>query len=165
MWYEATPRSVTIASTPLNETFRKPSAATFYPVKMVSAQQWVRGNVVLIGDACHAMHPARGQGMNIALRCIDDLVCALTSGGSEPERAALGRSARDYEARIAPSIRDIEKENHRQGLLMDEAASMPLATVHGFLQSIANDPTRLSAFRRELAGYGSEPSFKEVLNE
>lgn len=133
--------------------FRNPSAVTFYPVQMVSAQEWVSGSVVVIGDACHAMHPARGQGMNIALRCVDALATTLEGCGDNPSGAALRQSARDYEAGTAPQIHAIEEENHRQGILMDEAGSMPLSATHEFLRSVASDPDRLSAFRRQLAGY------------
>jgi len=133
--------------------FSEPSAVTFYPVRMVSAQRWTRENVVVIGDACHAMHPARGQGMNIALRCVDELAAALETCGEKPGGAALCQSARDYETRTAPQIRAVEEENHRQGILMDEAAAMPVTAVHGFLRSIAADLERLKAFRLELAGY------------
>ena len=106
----------------------------------------------------HAMHPARGLGMNIALRCIDGLALELESCAERPGHEALRQSARTYEARVAPSIRAIEKENHRQGLLMDEATSMPLLAVHGFLQSIAAQADRLNAFRIDLAGYSPDPS-------
>ena len=154
-WQKATPREIIdwFEFRIPEIQFSEPSAATFYPVKMVSAQQWVRGNVVLIGDACHAMYTARGQGMNIALRCVDELAVALESCGKGPPGDALRRSARDYEARTAPQIRAVEEENHRQGILMDEAASMPVSAVHEFLQFIAGDPERLNAFRLELAGY------------
>lgn len=131
----------------------KPTAATFYPVQMVSAQSWVKDNVVLIGDACHAMHPARGQGMNIGLRCVDELATALETCGDKPGGDVLCKSAREYETRTAPQIRAVEEENHRQGILMDEAGAMPVSAVHEFLQSIAGDPERLSAFRLELSGY------------
>ena len=120
---------------------------------MVSAQQWVRENIVVIGDACHAMHPARGLGMNIALRCVDELANSLQTCGESPAGDVLVQSARDYEARTAPQIRAIEEENHRQGILMDEAGNMPISAVEGFLRAIGSDPERLSAFRLELAGY------------
>ena len=120
---------------------------------MVSAQQWVKGNVLFIGDACHAMHPARGQGMNIALRCVDELASALETCGDKPKWDALCQSAHAFETRVAPRIRAIEEENHRQGVLMDEAESMPVSATQDFLRSIAGDAERLHAFRLELAGY------------
>jgi 2-polyprenyl-6-methoxyphenol hydroxylase-like FAD-dependent oxidoreductase len=108
---------------------------------------------VVIGDACHALHPARGLGMNIGLRCVDELAIGLESCGERPSGDDLCRSARDFEAQTAPAIRAIEEENHRQGILMDEAGAMPVPAVHEFLRSIAGDSERLSAFRLQLAGY------------
>ena len=154
-WHKAAPQEIIdwFGSRIPDIQFSEPSEATFYPVKMVSAQQWVKENIVVVGDACHAMHPARGLGMNIALRCIDELATSLQTCGESPQGHVLVQSARDYEARTAPQIRAIEEENHRQGVLMDEAGTMPVAAVEGFLRSIAADPERLSAFRLELAGY------------
>ena len=137
--------------------FTEPSQASFYPVQRVSALQWVKKNVVVIGDACHAMHPARGQGINIALRCVDQLTSALKTCGDTPDRHSLCQSARDYESRTAPKIRVIEEENHRQGMLMDDAGTMPVSAVEHFLRSIAGDPERLMVFRLELAGYDQSP--------
>ena len=133
--------------------FSEPTAATFYPVRRVSALPWVKDNVVVIGDACHALHPARGLGMNIGLRCVDELATALESCGERPSGDDLCRSARDFEAQTAPAIRAIEEENHRQGMLMDEAGAMPVPAVHEFLKSITSDPERRNAFRLQLAGY------------
>jgi hypothetical protein len=82
------------------------------------------------------------------------LAKSIEAGGEKPTGNALRESARDYESRIMSQIHKIEEENHRQGVLMDEAGSMPLPAVHGFLKSIANDADRLHAFRTELAGYG-----------
>jgi 2-polyprenyl-6-methoxyphenol hydroxylase-like FAD-dependent oxidoreductase len=133
--------------------FSEPSRASFYPVQRVSAKQWVKENVVLIGDACHAMHPARGQGMNIGLKCVDELALALEACGDNPTADALCQSARNFEAGTAPTVRAIEEENHRQGVLMDEATAMPISAVEDFLKSIAGDPERLANFRLDLAGY------------
>jgi 2-polyprenyl-6-methoxyphenol hydroxylase-like FAD-dependent oxidoreductase len=133
--------------------FSEPTAATFYPVQMVSARPWVKENVVVIGDACHALHPARGLGMSMGLRCVDELATALANCGDKPTANELCASAKDFEAQTAPMIRAIEEENHRQGILMDEAGAMPVPAVHEFLKSIAGDPNRLSAYRLQLAGY------------
>jgi len=154
-WKNATPSDVIdwFGSRIPDIEFSEPTAATFYPVQRVSALPWVKDNVVMIGDACHALHPARGLGMNIGLRCVDELATALESCGASPGANDLCQSARNFEAQIAPTIRAIEEENHRQGILMDEAGAMPVPAVHEFLKSIAGDPDRLSAFRLQLAGY------------
>jgi 2-polyprenyl-6-methoxyphenol hydroxylase-like FAD-dependent oxidoreductase len=155
-WHQAGPQEIIdwFATRIPDLRFSEPSQASFYPVQMVSAQRWVKDNIVVIGDACHSMHPARGMGMNISLRCVDELAKSITAGGEIPTANALRLSAKDYESRIMSQIHALEEENHRQGIIMDEAGTMPLAAAHGFLKSIANDADRLQAFRTELAGYG-----------
>ena len=39
-----------------------------YPLKMMQAQEQVRSNIVVMGNAAHALHPVAGQGFNLALR-------------------------------------------------------------------------------------------------
>jgi 2-octaprenyl-6-methoxyphenol hydroxylase len=39
-----------------------------YPLNLVVAKEQVRSNVVVLGNAAHALHPVAGQGFNLALR-------------------------------------------------------------------------------------------------
>ena len=39
-----------------------------YPLNIYSCNEYLRKNVVLIGDACQAIHPIAGQGLNLGLR-------------------------------------------------------------------------------------------------
>ena len=39
-----------------------------YPLVLKQAQEQVRSNVVVLGNAAHALHPVAGQGFNLALR-------------------------------------------------------------------------------------------------
>jgi 2-octaprenyl-6-methoxyphenol hydroxylase len=41
-----------------------------YPLALVESTQMVRGRVVIMGNAAHAVHPVAGQGFNLALRDI-----------------------------------------------------------------------------------------------
>ncbi len=54
-----------------------------YPLALVEATQVVRGRVVVIGNAAHAIHPVAGQGFNLALRDIALLAELLTLRSSE----------------------------------------------------------------------------------
>ena len=54
-----------------------------YPLALVEATQVVRGRVVLMGNAAHAIHPVAGQGFNLALRDIALLAELLTLRSSE----------------------------------------------------------------------------------
>lgn len=155
-WHKAEPQEIVdwFASRIPDLKFSSPSKASFYPVHRVTAQRWVKDNIVVIGDACHAMHPARGMGMNVALRCVDELAKSIESRKAQLDEHFLRQSAEDYERRIMSEIHAFEEENHRLGVMMDEAGETPLSAVYGFLTSIAGDAERLQAFRVGLAGYG-----------
>ena len=40
----------------------------YFPLNLVYAQSYVKGRVVLCGDAMHSIHPIAGQGLNLGLR-------------------------------------------------------------------------------------------------
>ncbi|ALQ53963.1 monooxygenase [Pseudoalteromonas issachenkonii] len=65
-----------------------------FPLKMRYAQQWVNGNVVLMGDAAHTIHPLAGLGMNLGLKDAAYLIELLTR---DSEEFASTRTLRDYE--------------------------------------------------------------------
>lgn len=54
--------------------------AGFYPVKMIRARRSVSGNTVLVGDAAHSIHPARGQGLNLGIASLAVLIEHLPAG-------------------------------------------------------------------------------------
>ena len=54
-----------------------------YPLALVESTQIVRGRVVIMGNAAHAIHPVAGQGFNLALRDIALLAELLVSNSSQ----------------------------------------------------------------------------------
>lgn len=54
-----------------------------YPLALVESTQVVRGRVVIMGNAAHAIHPVAGQGFNLALRDIALLAELLVSASFE----------------------------------------------------------------------------------
>jgi FAD-dependent urate hydroxylase len=66
----------------------------FSPIEEVVQQPWVRGRVVLIGDAAHAMSPNMAEGAGMALE--DALILA--------ETLAAGRPLEEFEARRRPRV-------------------------------------------------------------
>ena len=51
-----------------------------YPLSLVTAEEPVRSGLAVLGNAAHALHPVAGQGFNLALRGVMDLVEALEQG-------------------------------------------------------------------------------------
>lgn len=65
-----------------------------YPLSLVTAQETVRPGLAVLGNAAHALHPVAGQGFNLALRGVMDLVETLedrlATGGALGDMATLG---------------------------------------------------------------------------
>jgi 2-octaprenyl-6-methoxyphenol hydroxylase len=49
-----------------------------YPLELVLANEYVKGNFVLVGDAAHAIHPIAGQGVNLGFRDAELLTDKVT---------------------------------------------------------------------------------------
>jgi 2-octaprenyl-6-methoxyphenol hydroxylase len=63
------------------------SRAQKYPLNIFSCYEFFNKNVVLIGDACQAIHPIAGQGFNLGLRdaqCLSKLIFEFKEIGIEP---------------------------------------------------------------------------------
>ncbi len=55
-----------------------------YPLALVEAQEQVRPNLVVLGNAAHSLHPIAGQGFNLSLRDVQSLAEALLAGPEQP---------------------------------------------------------------------------------
>ncbi len=56
-----------------------------FPIRRRHARQYWKGNLVLVGDSAHAIHPLAGQGVNLGLRDARDLAARI----AEAHRQAL----------------------------------------------------------------------------
>lgn len=69
------------------------STPNFYPLELLVAQEQVRSNVVLMGNAAHFLHPVAGQGFNLsvrdALRLVSVLKTAVAQGSNIGDLAVL----------------------------------------------------------------------------
>lgn len=45
-----------------------------YPLSLIEAQEQVRPHIIVMGNAAHSLHPVAGQGYNLALRAVLNLV-------------------------------------------------------------------------------------------
>ena len=125
----------------------------FYPVKLINTAQWARGNTVLLGDACHAMHPARGQGMNVAIRCIARLIDLLPDPADLADAETVAKRLRAFEAGTKPAVDKVLAENHARGEQMDSLDAGVVAATSQAMQKIAEDPELLRRYRMQSAGY------------
>jgi 2-polyprenyl-6-methoxyphenol 4-hydroxylase len=54
-----------------------------FPVRLVTSNEQVRSNVVVVGNAAHSLHPVAGQGFNLALRDVAMLANELAKAEVE----------------------------------------------------------------------------------
>ncbi len=81
--------------------FRRVGSRHAYPLSLVTARETVRPGLAVLGNAAHALHPVAGQGFNLALRGVMDLVAALEAGLGAGESPGSSRVLADFEARRA----------------------------------------------------------------
>lgn len=58
-------------------TLRQVGARHVYPLALIEAQEQIRSNLVILGNAAHSLHPIAGQGFNLSLRDADALAETL----------------------------------------------------------------------------------------
>jgi len=58
-----------------------------YPLSLTTASEPIRPGLVVLGNAAHALHPVAGQGFNLALRGVMDLVESLATALEENRTA------------------------------------------------------------------------------
>ena len=127
--------------------------ADVYPPIYLMADEWVKDQAVLVGDACHAMHPSRSQGMNVAIRCIDQLVRLIRD--EDPHLKTPARILSSYQSKVKPAIDLILKDNHRRGLEFESLDEDKVEAMAKALREIQKDPQRRKRYALNAAGYGA----------
>lgn len=92
------------------------------PVARMHAAEYGRGNVALLGDAIHNVHPITGQGMNLSIEDAGELASALdeelglgSSGGSRwleryrANRWAINEAVVEYGHGLCSALKDRER--------------------------------------------------------
>lgn len=81
--------------------FRRVGQRHVYPLALVTAEETARPGLAILGNAAHALHPVAGQGFNLALRGVMDLVAALEQGVAQGRMPGEMAVMTDFEARRA----------------------------------------------------------------
>jgi len=130
-----------------------PRVAGVYPVAMVNASRWTDGNCVLLGDACHALHPGRSQGMNVAMRAVTMLTDRLRDGGFPTSAEAIPALLTEFEAETRPPIDARLEDNHARGLEMDRMDAASVERTREALADVAASPEKTLRYCMNAAGY------------
>ncbi|MCE8035177.1 2-octaprenyl-6-methoxyphenyl hydroxylase [Billgrantia tianxiuensis] len=79
--------------------FRRVGSRHAYPLTLVTARETIRPGLAVLGNAAHSLHPVAGQGFNLALRGVTDLVAALEQAIADGQPFGGMLTLRDFEAR------------------------------------------------------------------
>lgn len=79
--------------------FRRVGSRHAYPLSLITARESVRPGLAVLGNAAHSLHPVAGQGFNLALRGVMDLVAALEHGLGRGEAVGSMAVLTDFESR------------------------------------------------------------------
>ncbi|MBD3897071.1 2-octaprenyl-6-methoxyphenyl hydroxylase [Halomonas sp. ML-15] len=79
--------------------FRRVGTRHCYPLSLVTAEEPTRPGLVVLGNAAHALHPVAGQGFNLALRGVMDLVAALEAAQQRGAGPGSAETLADLERR------------------------------------------------------------------
>ena len=95
-----------------------------YPLSLVTAEEPVRPGLAVLGNAAHALHPVAGQGFNLALRSVMDLVEALSQGAQQQRTLGDMNTLQAFERRRAQDRANVIRFS--DGLVRLFGYSLPL---------------------------------------
>lgn len=79
--------------------FRRIATRHCYPLALVTAEEPIRPGLAVLGNAAHALHPVAGQGFNLALRGVMDLIAVLETAQARGESLGSAATLADFERR------------------------------------------------------------------
>ena len=126
--------------------------AIYPPVSLTTDCYNGEGAAVLLGDACHAMHPARSQGMNTCFRVADQLADRLRLLSPGFSEASVLPIVRAFDSEFRADLEPRLAENHAAGLQMDTLDGGGFLELASQLRFAAENPDVLAAMSRRAAG-------------
>lgn len=87
--------------------FEQVGARYHYPLKLVQAKEQVRRHLAVLGNAAHYLHPVAGQGYNLAIRGVMDLVSTLSEAAQAGAQPGDLHWLQRYEAKRRGDQRDV----------------------------------------------------------
>ena len=131
-------------------------SAGIYPPSMIIAKRWIKDNLVLIGDACHGLHPGRSQGMNTTIKCVDELV-KLLPRDTDFNKERVKEALEIYQRKMHGEISNLLQSNHKMGLAMDKFnRKSKIEEIKKYIE-LEKDQERGINYRMNSAGYGINP--------
>ena len=128
-------------------------SAGIYPPSMIITKRWTKDNLVLIGDACHGLHPGRSQGMNTTIKCIDELVKLLPEY-TDFNKQRVAEVLEIYQKKMQGEISQLLQSNHKMGLAMDKFdRKSKIAEIKKYVE-LEQDQEKGINYRMNSAGYG-----------
>lgn len=89
--------------------FRRVGSRHAYPLSLVTARETTRPGLAVLGNAAHALHPVAGQGFNLALRGVMDLVASLEEGLVKGRSIGAGEVLEAFDARRAADRHNVTR--------------------------------------------------------
>ena len=128
-------------------------SAGIYPPSMIIAENWAKDNIVLIGDACHGLHPGRSQGMNTTIKCIDQLI-GLIPDHEDFLKENVIKSLKKYQESMTSNISELLQANHNMGLSMDSFDEKSKREDIEKFKFLEGNQKAGQSYRMKSAGYG-----------
>ena len=123
-----------------------------FPLRLIHAEQYVRERLVLIGDSAHVIHPLAGQGVNLGLGDVEQLLTTLTQARDERRDWSGLRVLRRYErARKAANIEMIALTDALDRAFRTPVALLPRVLDNGLALLDRVAPAKRLLIQRALA--------------